>query len=63
MKDKWLSKVNWSEDGLVSVVAQGCRYRAGADGGVDEREALKLTCKKNEAVYWSRSRKKLWRKG
>ncbi|MBI5438326.1 MAG: phosphoribosyl-AMP cyclohydrolase [Nitrosomonadales bacterium] len=63
MKDKWLSKVNWSEDGLVSAVAQDAATGRVLTVAWMNREALKLTWQKNEAVYWSRSRKKLWRKG
>ncbi|MER2511695.1 MAG: phosphoribosyl-AMP cyclohydrolase, partial [Nitrosomonas ureae] len=61
--DSWLSRINWSEDGLIPVIAQE------ADSGTIlmvawmNREALKLTVEKGEAVYWSRSRKKLWYKG
>ncbi len=63
MADSWLNKVNWTQDGLVPVVVQ----EAG-DGKVlmfawMNREALKRTVSSGEAVYWSRSRKKLWRKG
>jgi len=63
MVDSWLNKVNWTQDGLVPVVVQE------AGGGKVlmfawmNREALKRTVSSGEAVYWSRSRKKLWRKG
>ncbi|HEY6280209.1 MAG TPA: phosphoribosyl-AMP cyclohydrolase [Burkholderiales bacterium] len=63
MADSWLNKVNWTHDGLVPVVVQE------AGGGKVlmfawmNREALKSTVSSGEAVYWSRSRKKLWRKG
>ncbi len=63
MPDTWLSKINWSEDGLIPVIALE------ADSGKIlmvagmNRDALKLTVEKREAVYWSRSRKKLWHKG
>ena len=63
MPDTWLSKINWSEDGLIPVIVQE------ADSGKIlmvawmNRDALKLTVEKREAVYWSRSRKKLWHKG
>jgi phosphoribosyl-AMP cyclohydrolase len=63
VKDKWLSKVNWSEDGLVSAVAQDAATGRVLTVAWMNREALKLTWQKNEAVYWSRSRKKLWHKG
>jgi len=61
--DIWLSKVNWSDEGLVPVVAQDA-----ASGRVlmlawMNRASLAETVKSGEAVYWSRSRRKLWRKG
>lgn len=63
MPDKWLNKINWTGEGLVPVIAQ-------EEGSGDvlmfawmDREALKLTAETGQAVYWSRSRKKLWRKG
>jgi len=63
MADSWLNKVNWTHDGLVPVVVQ----EAGGDKVLMfawmNREALKSTVSSGEAVYWSRSRKKLWRKG
>mgnify|MGYP005846644853 CR=1 FL=1 len=63
VSEAWLNKINWSEDGLVPAIAQDA-----ATGDIlmvawMNREALKLTAEKMEAVYWSRSRKKLWRKG
>ncbi len=63
VSDTWLNKVNWTADGLVPAIAQDA-----GDGAVlmvawMNREALKRTVETNEAVYWSRSRKKLWHKG
>ncbi|WP_213036087.1 phosphoribosyl-AMP cyclohydrolase [Candidatus Nitrotoga fabula] len=63
MSDLWLNKISWSEEGLVPVIAQD------ADSGCVlmmawmNREAVKRTVQSGEAVYWSRSRKKLWHKG
>lgn len=61
--DAWLNKVNWSEEGLVPAIAQDA-----ASGDIlmvawMNREALRKTAELGEAVYWSRSRKKLWHKG
>jgi phosphoribosyl-AMP cyclohydrolase len=61
--EAWLNKVNWSEDGLVPAIAQDA-----ASGDIlmvawMNRGALKQTVELGEAVYWSRSRKKLWHKG
>jgi phosphoribosyl-AMP cyclohydrolase len=59
----WLDAVKWDRDGLVPVIAQ---ERASGDVLMFawmNREALKLTVEQREAVYWSRSRQRLWRKG
>lgn len=63
MSETWLNRVNWADDGLVPAIAQDA-----ANGRVlmvawMNREALKRTVLSGEAVYWSRSRKKLWKKG
>ena len=61
--DAWLDAVSWNDDGLVPAIAQDA-----ADGRIlmmawMNREALDLTAQQGVAVYWSRSRKKLWHKG
>ena len=60
---KWLNKVQWDQQGLVPVIAQ----QAGSNDVLMfawmNREALERTVELGEAVYWSRSRKKLWHKG
>ena len=61
--EAWLDEVKWTDDGLVPVVAQDA-----GDGKIlmvawMNREALMLTVHSGKAVYWSRSRKKLWHKG
>ncbi len=63
MDPQWLDAVKWNDDGLVPVIAQDAD-----DGRVlmvawMNREALQLTAEGDHAVYWSRSRKKLWHKG
>jgi len=63
MSDIWLNKVNWSEEGLVPAIAQDAATGRVLMVAWMDREALKLTWQNNEAVYWSRSRKKLWHKG
>ncbi len=63
MPDIWLNKVNWSKDGLVPVVTQEASSNSVLMVAWMDRAALKLTVETGEAVYWSRSRKKLWRKG
>ena len=63
MNDNWLNKVNWSKDGLVSAIAQDVATGRVLMAAWMDREALRLTVETGEAVYWSRSRKKLWHKG
>ena len=63
MSEAWLNKVNWAEDGLVAAIAQDASTGRVLMVAWMNREALKQTWQKNEAVYWSRSRKKLWHKG
>ncbi|BCX89748.1 phosphoribosyl-AMP cyclohydrolase [Methylomarinovum tepidoasis] len=59
----WLDQVKWNADGLVPAIAQDA-----ASGEVlmlawMNREALAATAAEGVAVYWSRSRNRLWRKG
>lgn len=63
MIDAWLSKVNWSDEGLVPAIAQDAVTSEILMMAWMNREALKRTAELGEAVYWSRSRKKLWHKG
>jgi phosphoribosyl-AMP cyclohydrolase len=63
MSDSWLNKVNWTEDGLVPVIAQEAATGQVLMFAWMNREALKQTAETGEAVYWSRSRRKLWHKG
>ncbi|WP_124948992.1 phosphoribosyl-AMP cyclohydrolase [Sulfuriferula thiophila] len=62
-QDNWLNKVNWSDDGLVPAIAQDATSNEVLMVAWMNREALKRTVESGEAVYWSRSRKKLWHKG
>jgi phosphoribosyl-AMP cyclohydrolase len=59
----WLSRVNWSADGLVPAIAQDARSGRVLMVAWMDREALQRTVELGEAVYWSRSRRKLWHKG
>jgi len=59
----WLNKIKWDEHGLVPVIAQEVGSNDVLMFAFMNREALKLTAETGEAVYWSRSRKKLWHKG
>lgn len=61
--EAWLNKVNWSEEGLVPAIAQDATSGDILMVAWMNREALRQTVELGEAVYWSRSRKKLWHKG
>lgn len=63
VSDNWLNRVNWTEDGLVPAIVQDAGSGDVLMMAWMNREALKRTVETNEAVYWSRSRKKLWHKG
>jgi phosphoribosyl-AMP cyclohydrolase len=63
MTEAWLDEIHWTADGLIPAIAQQ------ADSGKIlmfawmNRESLRVTATEGYAVYWSRSRNKLWRKG
>jgi phosphoribosyl-AMP cyclohydrolase len=59
----WLDEVPWNEHGLIAAVAQDAASGRVLTVAWMNREALKQTAEKGEAVYWSRSRGRLWRKG
>lgn len=60
---KWLKEVSWTDDGLVPVIAQDAQSGKVLMFAWMNRESLQLSVKEGRAIYWSRSRKKLWRKG
>lgn len=59
----WLDDINWDSNGLVPVIAQEHDSGDVVMFAWMNREALQLSAETREAVYWSRSRNKLWRKG
>ena len=59
----WLDEVPWNEHDLVAVVTQDHKSGRILTVAWMNRDALQKTAETNEAVYYSRSRKKLWRKG
>ncbi len=59
----FLDQVTWNSDGLVPAIAQDAESGQILMVAWMNREALKLTVSENRAIYWSRSRQKLWRKG
>ena len=63
MSDAWLDEVAWDEQGLVPAIAQEAGTGKLLMLAWMNREALAETVRSGRAVYWSRSRGKLWRKG
>jgi phosphoribosyl-AMP cyclohydrolase len=59
----WLNEVKWTDDGLVPVIAQEHDTGRVMMFAWMNRESLALTVQEGYAVYWSRSRQRLWRKG
>ncbi|PUA28506.1 MAG: phosphoribosyl-AMP cyclohydrolase [Cellvibrio sp. 79] len=59
----WLDAVNWNNDGLVPAIAQDAETGRILMMAWMNRESLQLSAERGEAVYWSRSRNKLWHKG
>jgi phosphoribosyl-AMP cyclohydrolase len=59
----WLDAIKWDRDGLVPVIAQEASTGDVLMFAFMNREALMKTAELGEAVYWSRSRQRLWHKG
>lgn len=59
----WLDRIRWNADGLVPVITQEQGSGRVLTVAWANREALRQTAATGEAHYWSRSRRKLWRKG
>jgi phosphoribosyl-AMP cyclohydrolase len=63
VSDAWLDEVAWDEHGLVPAIAQEADTGKVLMLAWMNRAALAETVRSGRAVYWSRSRDKLWRKG
>jgi phosphoribosyl-AMP cyclohydrolase len=63
MTSDWLEQLAWGRDGLVAAVAQDAATGRVLTVAWMNRDALKATVERGEAVYWSRSRQRLWHKG
>ena len=59
----WLDALKWDEQGLIPVIAQDAVTGRVLMFAWMDREALRETVASGRAVYWSRSRRRLWRKG
>ena len=62
-RNAWLDQVCWSDDGLVPAIAQDVKSGRLMMMAWMNQEALEATVVEGRAVYWSRSRRRLWRKG
>jgi len=60
---EWLDSIKWDRDGLVPVIAQEAGSGDVLMFAWMNREALAQTAARGQAVYWSRSRQRLWHKG
>jgi len=61
--DTWIEQIKWTDDGLVPVIAQDAKSGKVLMLAWMNRESVQLSVKEQRAIYWSRSRNKLWRKG
>lgn len=59
----WLDEVKWTPEGLVPAIAQDHETGQVLMMAWMNRESLALSLEEGRAIYWSRSRKALWRKG
>ena len=60
---EWLDQVKWDAQGLLPVIAQEVGSHDVLMFAFMNREALARTAQTGQAVYWSRSRQRLWHKG
>ncbi|MEO8156944.1 MAG: phosphoribosyl-AMP cyclohydrolase [Betaproteobacteria bacterium] len=63
MSEAWLDELAFDADGLIAAVAQEVGTGKLLMLAWMNREALSETVRSGRAVYWSRSRNRLWRKG
>jgi phosphoribosyl-AMP cyclohydrolase len=63
MNTDWINEVSFNSDGLIPAIAQDHRTNRILMVAWMNRDALLQTARESQAVYWSRSRQALWRKG
>ncbi|HSG03109.1 MAG TPA: phosphoribosyl-AMP cyclohydrolase [Marinobacterium sp.] len=63
MSKEWLNAVKWDDRGLVPAIAQDAATKEILMVAWMNAESLELSLQEGRAIYWSRSRQKLWRKG
>ncbi|MBI4740127.1 MAG: phosphoribosyl-AMP cyclohydrolase, partial [Betaproteobacteria bacterium] len=59
----WLDALRWDEQGMIPAIAQDAGSGRVGMFAYMNRESLQETVNSGNAVYWSRSRRRLWRKG
>jgi phosphoribosyl-AMP cyclohydrolase len=63
MSEQWLDQIQWTADGLVAAIVQEAGTGRVLMMAWMNRQSLQETLAAGKAVYWSRSRRRLWRKG
>ncbi len=63
MSNTWLDEIKWTDDGLVPAIAQDYQSGRVLMMAWMNPKSLHLSVAEGRAIYWSRSRQKLWRKG
>lgn len=63
MNERWLDQISWTADGLVPAIVQEAESGRVLMMAWMNRQALQETVTTGKAVYWSRSRQRLWHKG
>ncbi len=59
----WIASLKWDENGLIPAIAQDATSGRVLMFAWMNRESLEESLRSGNAVYWSRSRQRLWRKG
>ena len=57
----WLDAIKWDADGLIPAIAQDHKTQRVLMMAWMNRESLQLTVNEGRAIYWSRSRRQVWR--
>ena len=61
--ERWIDALQWDENGLIPAIAQDAASGRVLMFAFMNRQAIRATVDSGTAVYWSRSRRRLWRKG
>ena len=61
--ERWIDALQWDENGMIPAIAQDAVSGRVLMFAFMNRQAIRATVDSGTAVYWSRSRRRLWRKG